>query len=424
MQKFGLYRANQNEVINLAISNLVKWNGEVPKKNFQCQVLDFFCGAGGMSLGFAAISKDTPYFKCIAGFDISEEAAKTYSNNFKVPALTIDIRKLIDKKLLSAVLNDIGYDPKKPLIVIGCPPCQGFTSHRKKNWETKDDRNDLVGIFASIAVQLNPDCIVIENVPEMLSKKYWIYYSKAKSRLEKAGYIVHQKIFNTASFGVPQERYRAISMAMKKEFVLPEPILRAENYRTVRDAIGYLPAVKVGETTKTDPFHKPVLHRQSTIDVIKAVPKNGGSRPKGIGPKCLDRVKGFADVYGRLSWDKPAITITQYARNPASGRFTHPEQNRGLTIREASLLQGFPLGFYFLGSSGSIYKQIGEAVPPIFGCAIAATVLIELLSWKPLSSEETARQRIYTNTPVNNSYSSVIAGIKIAAKKKWATTVS
>jgi DNA (cytosine-5)-methyltransferase 1 len=130
-----------------------------------------------------------------------------------------------------------------------------------------------------------------------------------------------------------------------------------------------------------------------------------------VGPECLGRVKGFYDVYGRLGWDMPAITITHYARNPASGRFTHPAQDRGLTAREAARLQSFPDGFRFEGKSDDIYRQIGEAVPPLLSCGIAADVMIEHLSKEPTPAQMTGG----TDTielPVVNSYSSVIAGIK------------
>src|SRR5205823_10383420 len=137
-----------------------------------------------------------------------------------------------------------------------------------------------------------------------------------------------------------------------------------------------------------DRMHRSAGHRKTTIKTIRAVPKNGGSRPPGVGPKCLDRIKGFSDVYGRLYWDKPSVTITHYARNPASGRFVHPQQDRGLTMREAALLQSFPMDFKFVGAFDSIFKQIGEAVPPKFSSAIAVNVLIELLSPPPQELEQ------------------------------------
>lgn len=376
------------------------------------QVIDFFSGCGGMTSGFAALAKLIPgSFKILAGVDISEDAVQSYSKNFGALALTKDIRKLTKPEELGAFLREVGYDSKKPLIVIGCTPCQGFTSHRKKNWDERDPRNDLVSIFARIAVQLKPECVVMENVPEMFSDKYESYYQSAKRIFKDAGYVVYQKVYNTAAFGVPQERFRLLSMMMKKDFLLPEEIYNRERFLTVKDAIGDLPEIAPGERILRDAYHVSAKHKPETIKVIQSVPKNGGNRPKGIGPKCLDKVKGFSDVYGRLSWDRPSITITQYARNPASGRYVHPEQNRGLSIREVSRLQSFPDDFLFVGKFDSIFKQIGEAVPPQFSCAVASNVLIELISVVP-NSEQAEVQKNYTLKPVSNSYASMIAGVK------------
>jgi len=376
------------------------------------QVIDFFSGCGGMTAGFAALAKLIPgSFKFLAGVDINEDAVQSYFRNFGAPALTKDIRKLTKPEELRVFLKDVGYDPKKPLIVIGCTPCQGFTSHRKKNWDERDPRNDLVSIFARIAVQLNPECVVMENVPEMFSDKYESYYQSAKRIFKDAGYIVYQKVYNTAAFGVPQERFRLLSMMMKKDFLLPEEIYNREQFLTVKDAIGDLPKIAPGERILRDAYHVSAKHKPETIKVIQSVPKNGGNRPKGIGPKCLDKVKGFSDVYGRLNWDRPSITITQYARNPASGRYVHPEQDRGLSIREVSRLQSFPDDFLFVGKFDSIFKQIGEAVPPKFSCAVASNVLIELISAAP-NAEQAEAQKNYTLKPVSNSYASMIAGVK------------
>lgn len=378
-------------------------NHEFDQEHYQ--IIDFFSGCGGMSLGFNVFNSIYPFYKLIGGCDIDRDASRSYEKNFKVPCIQQDIKELLDEKNLSNFLKQLpDYDSNKPLLIIGCPPCQGFTSQRKKNWNKLDERNDLVGIFAKIAVKLNPICIVMENVPEILSKKYWHYYEGAKRIFEKSGYTVHQQIYNTASFGVPQERYRALIVAMKKDFLLPEPIIPDSKFKTVEDAIGSLPPVSPGEKFVRDAYHYCANHKQSTIDVIKSVPKDGGNRPKGIGPKCLDKVKGYTDVYGRLSWNKPAITITQYARNPASGRYTHPDQDRGLTIREAASLQSFPFQFEFTGNFDSMFKQIGEAVPPLFAGIVAIHLFIEIIS-DPPRNEERIKQNYYVNEPINNSYS-------------------
>jgi len=384
------------------------------------QVIDFFCGCGGMSLGFSALSRVIPVTEIIGGCDINRDALATFEQNFAAPGINIDIRELVDDdRALSQFLSLMPrYSKSRPTIVIGCAPCQGFTSHRKKHWHKVDHRNTLVGAFSSIAAKLNPDCIVMENVPEMLSNKYWEHFKDAQAILSDAGYFVSQAIYNVATFGVPQDRYRALVIAMRKPFLLPNPIISdPSDYKTVRDAIGKLPPVLHGQINPADPMHRSAEHRKSTLNTIRAVPKDGGSRPSGVGPKCLDRVKGFSDVYGRLAWNRPSITITHYARNPASGRYVHPEQDRGLTAREASLLQGFPVGFKFEGTFDSVFKQIGEAVPPLFSAGVASSCLTELLSAPP-SDSQTQKAIPVVSKPVSSSYSSVIAGLKMARRSK------
>lgn len=378
--------------------------------NTEIQVIDLFCGCGGMSLGFAAVGQSMGAFKIVGAVDIDQHALSTYHFNFASPALDFDVRDLAandhDLSVFIGSLPD--YKKNKPLVLIGCAPCQGFSAHRKGRWEEKDARNDLVRTFADIAVRLEPDCVIMENVPELLSGRYWPYFESFRDRLTSVGYTVKQAILNTAEFGVPQERFRALVIAMKtKEFNFPRPFLQPAKFKTVRDAIGDLPAIEPGKQAKFDRMHRCANHRSTTLDVIRFVPKDGGNRPSGIGPKCLDRIKGYSDVYGRLSWDKPAITITRYARNPASGRFVHPEQNRGLTMREAARLQGFPDQFRFEGSFDSIFKQIGEAVPPPFSTAIALQVLANI------RGDFLGRgYNDLIDTPVSDSYGGIIAGIK------------
>ncbi|QDZ29570.1 DNA cytosine methyltransferase [Noviherbaspirillum sp. UKPF54] len=384
------------------------------------QVIDFFSGCGGVSLGFAALGKVTKSIEVVGGCDIDPVAANTFEANFGVPCVVADIAEVSQSKTrIKGLLEQYPrYDPSRETILIGCAPCQGFSSHRKKSWDKPDPRNSLPARFALIAKEINPVCVVMENVPEMLSTKYWDEFSAAKRILEEAGYIVKQSIYNAATFGVAQERFRAVVIAMKRDFVLPLPPLTDHSqFRTVRDAIGHLPAVAAGERTYADSLHYSASHKPSTMTTIRAVPPNGGSRPIGVGPACLDRIKGFSDVYGRLYWERPSITITHYARNPASGRFVHPEQHRGLTIRECAQLQSFPPGFTFTGQSDGIYRQIGEAVPPLLSLGVAAHVLNEL-SLDPPTADEIQQSPASIETPVSSSYSSVIAGIKSSRSKK------
>lgn len=410
------YELDLREATQLSLADFVPIKNESYASN-PIQVIDFFCGAGGTSLGFAALNSVIPAFKMLGGCDINKVSATTYSHNYGTPMVNEDITRLAyEDGALESFLEYIGYDKTKPTILIGCAPCQGFSSHRKKHWNEEDDiRNSLIMAFAEIVKRMRPDVIIMENVPEFLSKKYWKYFSAAKACYEQCDYIIKNNIYNAASFGVAQERFRSIIIGMKKEFLLPEGHLKPFEYRTVRDAISYLPPVLAGAACPNDPMHRSASHKESTLEVIRQVPHNGGNRPIGVGPACLDKTKGFSDVYGRLFWDKPSITITHYARNPASGRYTHPEQDRGLTAREAAILQSFPNGFEFTGKSDDIYRQIGEAVPPMLSSAIAVKILIEFLSKEP-TKEQLNNSPKSINEPVSSSYSSVIAGIKTKGK--------
>ncbi len=372
-----------------------------------------FSGCGGMSLGFAALAHSLNAFELLGAVDINEASLETYRRNFAVPAIAVDIRELArSSRARSALLGRLDYRADRPTVLIGCAPCQGFSAHRKKNWDEVDERNGLVEAFTKVAVSMQPDCVVMENVPELLSSKYWSHFLYFRESLERVGYVVKQAVHNAAAQGVPQERFRSLVVAMKRPFLLPFPRLPHQKFRTVRDAIGDLPVVTAGKPCKTDSLHKSAAHRASTLDVIRAVPKNGGSRPAGVGPKCLQNFAGFADVYGRLYWDRPAITITHYARNPASGRFIHPEQDRGLTMREAARLQSFPDGFSFAGTSDDVFRQIGEAVPPLLSVAVASSILASLRGEVP---EEMPVEDLVA-APVNNSFAGVIAGLKMSRR--------
>jgi site-specific DNA-cytosine methylase len=143
---------------------------------------------------------------------------------------------------------------------------------------------------------------------------------QARLRLERGGYFVSVVYHNLAGFGLPQERFRALIVAMRRPFDPVRPFLRREEFRTVRDAIGDLPALDAGGRDPLDELHYTVRHKESTVNTIRQVPRDGGSLPGGVGPACLERAllrngkKAYEDVYGRLYWDRPAITITSHAR--------------------------------------------------------------------------------------------------------------
>ena len=363
------------------------WSAARSATDGPIDVVDMFSGCGGMSAGFRALNGLVSAYRLAGAIDIDPISNESYQANLGIAPLAADVSELAARDCLPSEAM-----PRRranaPLVLIGCAPCQGFSSYR--NGAT-DRRNPLFIDFAIIASRLRPDVIVVENVPELLADRYWRLVEDARARFEHSGYYVHLNVHNMAEFGLPQERFRAILVAMRHPFRMPQSgFLQRSQFRTVRSAIAHLPSVRAGERDKRDGIHYSATHRQSTLRTIRAVPKNGGSRPDHVGPECLRRAAArngravYEDVYGRLYWDKPAITITASARNPASGRFVHPDQDRGLTAREAALLQGFPRDYSFAGSFDDRFRQIGNAVPPTFAVCIAAFILDGLL--QPMES--------------------------------------
>lgn len=377
----------------------------------EVQVIDFFSGCGGMSYGFHTAESVNVKYNVLGGLDIDQHANATYERMLQRPALMDDIRRLTDRDVLQDALVKWGYDPTKPLILIGCAPCQGFSSHRKKD-RREDERNELLAAFGAIVLALEPELVVMENVPEMLQKKHWKHFEAFSSQVEKQGYLTRARLHNLASFGVPQERYRALVLASRvsHRVEMPQPTHAPSQFVSVRDAIERLPPLSAGEECTYDPMHKTSKHRRETVELLKLIPHDGGSRkslPDGVGPKCHTRVDGFRDVYGRLWWDRPAVAITARCRTPSCGRFVHPTQDRGLSVREAGLLQGFPADFYFEGPFDDKFKQIGNAVAPTFARALAEHID---QAWvgeaAPTSLEGDVR------APIEKSISSALAGMK------------
>ncbi len=371
--------------------------------------VDFFSGCGGMSYGFERIGQTTGYYRWVGAFDIDKYANQTYLHNFGRMPSAIDLSGDVFAKV-NRVIRRNGHQGSAPLLAIGCAPCQGFSSHKKKD-KRLDDRNSLVARFAEMAVALNPVMILMENVPDLLARKHWHHFVRFREIVEGAGYKINADIVNMAEYGVPQERFRAVVLASRDfEPLLPLALVPRAQFQTVREAIGHLPPLSpFGGADPNDAMHRTSRHRQETVEIIKQIPKDGGSRPRGVGPKCLDKVNGFYDVYGRLWWDRPAITITARCRTPSCGRFVHPSQDRGLSIREAALLQGFPHDFYFSGPFDDCYKQIGNAVPPPFSVAMANHLRSFLLG-------ENAHGRVGKvsfQNPGFESYSVLIAHHKI-----------
>ena len=396
-------------------------------------VIDMFSGCGGMSAGFKHVNHiadwSVPVFRHVLAIDIDEPANRTYARNVGLEPTNADIHELANTPdLFDELIEKSERNPDNPLVLIGCAPCQGFSSHRNSAG-ADDPRNNLFVDFARIAARLQPDYVIVENVPEILTNRYWSVGRRAREILAEAGYDTHLAAHNMAEFGVQQERFRAVLTGARTVFHGPAPMRRRDDFSTVRDAIADLPPIEAGVKDPSDPMHRTAGHRASTIETIRAVPRDGGSRPAGTGPKSLQALaerqgkSGYEDVYGRLGWDKPAITITAYSRNPASGRYVHPEQNRGLSIREAACLQSFPKDYLFEGTFDQTFRQIGNAVPPVFAAHLAISVLEHhaMSGTNSSSANQPEGPRKGTATgimqPIGESFSRLIPALKAGTRR-------
>ncbi len=379
----------------------------LPDRQQAWGLIDLFAGCGGASAGFLASGAFAHKYAA----DIDEWAVATYRRNLGYAPERIDLGALAHEKRLDAWARRVRAKDEGPSVLVGCAPCQGFSSHVKMKGD-RHARNPLLEALGRLTVALEPDAVFIENVPDLFAERNWQSYATLRDDLTKAGYCVRARVVNFAELGVPQERFRAVVLARRDGI----PTFPAErqvpgSFSTVRDWIGDLRAVASGAIDSDDPMHQASRHRPSTLQIIEKVPADGGSRPVGVGPKCLDDARGsfggYTDVYGRLWWDRPAPTITARCRTPSCGRFVHPSQHRGLTAREAALLQTFPTNWHFEGPFDDRYKQIGNAVPPLAAEAFA----VHIASGWPDVTNEIGSLEI-RDDPVGTSFSVLIPGIR------------
>jgi DNA (cytosine-5)-methyltransferase 1 len=323
------------------------------------KAIDLFSGCGGLTCGLKMAG-----FEVIACAEIRPEARASYSLNHKGTKVYGDIRTLTADQLF----KDLGLKAGQLDLVAACPPCQGFSTMTTRNREVvADPRNELIFEVMRLVYTLVPKCVLIENVPKLLKDARLLRF---KTDLETHGYVFSEGILNAKDFGVAQRRKRMILIGSRFGGLgLPEK-LRVK--RVVRDIIGGLP--------RPDAKHKRVLHRirqhfSPLVEKrISSIKKHRSELTEELVLEChRNYPNGFKDVYGRMSWDEVSPTITRFSHNPSKGRFVHPEENRGLTVYEAMLLQGFPRRYQFQKNLGlgKLSSMIGEAFPPPMAAAQA-----------------------------------------------------
>lgn len=322
--------------------------------------IDLFCGAGGLTEGLKQAG-----FNVLAGVEIDSIAAKTYKlNHPETKCFEKDIRLLTATELMTSLNLKKGELD----LLAGCPPCQGFSTlrTRKKVIAHSDDRNELIFEYLRLVEELLPKNIMLENVPALAKDSRMFNFLE---HVKKLGYLVTNdtvQVEDASDYGVPQRRKRMILKVSRIGDIPKVP--KVENKITLREYFLLNPLKPVGMSG--DPLHDYNQKRsEKVMKIIKAIPKDGGSRkdlPEHLVLECHKNRQGqFGDVYGRMKWDDVAPTITGGCTSPSKGRFLHPEEDRCITLREAALLQTFPLEYKFpLVSQTSIALMIGNALPP------------------------------------------------------------
>jgi DNA (cytosine-5)-methyltransferase 1 len=390
----------------------------MPMRDSRLTVIDLFCGTGGFSKGF----ENTGLFDVAFGIDLLPQAVETFRlNHANAYATAADVRSYPARQ----VAADTGLRPGEVDVVIGGPPCQGFSSIRPhRGQKNEDPRNQLFTYFAAFAAHFRPRAIVLENVAGLATHNGGRDIARMQEAFEAIGYDTDWRILNAASFGVPQKRERLVLLGVERGGVLafPSPTHGGEKIRrtiglrdrermdgaarqqwlfdrpenatlrllpvvTVAEAIDDLPQIGSGEVataydnqprtsfqadrrTRSESLelHSSTRHSPRMLEIIR----HAGPNINCIPPNLI--TSGFSSCYSRLAADEPSVTITVNFVHPASNRCIHPTLDRALTPREGARLQSYDDDFKFAGSRAQIVKQIGNAVPPLLGQAIGAQV--------------------------------------------------
>ena len=363
------------------------------------RVLDLFCGCGGLSYGL----EQTGRFAVTAGIDLLPDRIETFrANHLHATGIKADIREFGPQDL-----RQLAMDPD---VVVGGPPCQGFSSIRPFRTLTEGDpRNSLVEEFVLVIAELRPRWFVFENVVGLLTHGKRAAFRALLQDFADIGYRTDWRVVNMALLGLPQVRERLVIVGSRdrSDFDWPNPTHFHEGRSmagrdakrlhagplfvgmlpppvTVIDAIGDLPPIESGEAAteylsndrQNDytramregavglTLHEATQHSEKMMEIIRLAGTNRSALPEGL------TSSGFSSCYSRLEADKPSVTVTVNFVHPASNRCIHPTQDRALTPREGARLQNFPDRFEFRGTRAQIVKQIGNAVPPLLGQAI------------------------------------------------------
>lgn len=333
-------------------------------------VVDLFCGVGGLTCGLEKAGLNV-----VAGYDLDATCEYAYNHNNNAKFINSDIKDVSGKEI-KKILQ--GYDIK---ILAGCAPCQPFSRHQKDKYNRKKHKDwKLLYQFARLVEEVKPQIVSMENVPELVKEQVFMDFINI---LEEQNYNITYKIVNAADYGIPQRRKRLLLLASsEKQIKLIEPTHKKAV--TVREVIAGLSPVGAGEPNNTDKLHVASSLSEKNLERIRHSIPGGTWKnwPEELILNCHRKKSGqsYSSVYGRMSWDDVAPTITTQFIGYGTGRFGHPEQDRALTLREGAMLQTFPVNYSFVPEGEKIVlkniaRHIGNAVPPRLGEIVGLSII-------------------------------------------------
>lgn len=330
--------------------------------------IDLFCGAGGLTRGLLNSG-----IRISHGFDIDHDCRHPYESNNDSKFIRVDISKTPSSFFSSKFSPGDTYS-----LIAGCAPCQPFSSYSQSHRRTTgDQRWKMVEKFIEIAYELNPDLIFMENVPQLGQHPI---FEKLLTRLN--GYCISHEIIDCSDYGIPQKRKRLIVLGSKiGNISIPKSKIPE---KTVFSAINHLEPINAGQQSKEDPLHIASKLSEKNLRRIRHSKPGGSWRdwPEDLIADCHKKSSGktYPSVYGRMEWDKPSPTITTQCFGFGNGRFGHPEQDRAISLREAAILQTFPISYEFIKPGSNIHfskvgRLIGNAVPVALAEVIGTALL-------------------------------------------------
>lgn len=350
----------------------------------QPTVIDLFSGVGGLSLGF-----EEEGFNILLANECDESIANAYMKNHRKAKMVVGDITSLD---LNAVF---GNYKNKVDVIIGGPPCQGF-SQKGKRKTIHDKRNFLFKYYVKVVELVKPKYFVMENVPNLLTTEKGYFFNEIETLFNGMGYFLQHGVLNAADFGVPQNRKRAVIIGKMNGVApaLPSPL---NEKVTIWDAISDLAFLGSGEGNEVQEYrnapqseyekklrghanllynHKATKHSTLSLKRLRMIPPNAG---KEVLPQEQLTKSIYSGTWTRMKKDDVSVTITTRFDTPSSGKFTHPFLNRAITVREAARIQSFPDEFIFIGSKSSQMRQVGNAVPPLLASAIAKVIKNDIM---------------------------------------------